>query len=191
MTPEYHAVFATDGKHNTFRVSDPLPWGAAQDEWSRLDDLRRAGRLPQAKFFEVRSVTLGPDRPLVGPEIHSHDRYDGAGLNMNMTRVVIEGSRGYADDNSRSGHNYTGQEKAARVSWKNTYGKTFTPRGSKGRGGFYGGATGVQGHGGWYYYPNGCTAAQGTRDLARLCVKKCLVVEGVNGKWYPIETQED
>jgi hypothetical protein len=84
MSTELHAVFATDGKHQTFRVSDPLSLDAAHSEWQRLDDQRREGLLPQAKFFEVRSVTLGPDRPLVGPRVHSHDRYDEAPLNMMM-----------------------------------------------------------------------------------------------------------
>lgn len=50
-----HAVFATDHDGNRHRVSAWLSWGAAQDEWTRLDDLRRAGELQDVRFFGVRS----------------------------------------------------------------------------------------------------------------------------------------
>lgn len=52
---EKHAVFATDHQHRRYRVSRWLGWNEAQDEWTRLDDLRRTGALPQAKFYSVRS----------------------------------------------------------------------------------------------------------------------------------------
>lgn len=58
------AVFATEDDLRRTRVTRWLDWDAAQDEWTRLDDLRRAGgftrerfgdRLPAVRFFEVRS----------------------------------------------------------------------------------------------------------------------------------------
>jgi len=51
-----HAVFATDLEHNRCRVSRWIDWGAAQDEWTRLNDRRTAGEIPHVKFFEVRSA---------------------------------------------------------------------------------------------------------------------------------------
>lgn len=172
---ELHAVFAVDADRNTFRVSDPMGWGAAQDEWLRLDDLRRAGRLPQARFFEVRSVTLGPDRPLVGPEVRSHDRYDRAPLNLNLTTPTLEGSRGHAD-----------VEDAAHKAWKLFTGGVYTKRRRNRYTGDVETWTGAQGEGGWFYYPNGTTAAQGKADLVRVAKQRRLVVQGVDGRWYVV-----
>jgi len=52
-----HAVFATSPapEHRRVRVTRWLEWGAATDEWTRLDDRRRAGEMPHVKHFEVRS----------------------------------------------------------------------------------------------------------------------------------------
>src|SRR5262245_29193378 len=50
-----HAVFVTTTDNDRARVTRWLDWGRAQDEWSRLDDRRRAGELPGVKFFEVRA----------------------------------------------------------------------------------------------------------------------------------------
>lgn len=50
-----HAVFATAPDFHRSRVSGWREWGAAQDEWERLDALRRDGSLPDIKFVEVRS----------------------------------------------------------------------------------------------------------------------------------------
>jgi hypothetical protein len=49
-------VFSTDQTGVRSRASRWLAWGEAQDEWSRLDDLRRAGELPEVKFLSVRSA---------------------------------------------------------------------------------------------------------------------------------------
>jgi len=166
--PDLHAVFATDHEHKTYRVSDPLPWGDAQDVWSNLDDLRRDGRMPHVTFYEVRSVTLGPDRPIVGPEVFSHDRYDRAPLNMMLRRKVVK-SRGFK--NLRD---------AARSAWRR-FAPTFVVREGSWN------ATGEQGRGGWFYYPNGCTAAQGLSDLAGLCLRKNMVVQGGDGRWYVVD----
>lgn len=185
MTP-LHAVFATTPDHKTFRVSDPLPWGQAHDEWEKLDDARRAGRLPQTKFFEVRSVTLGPDRPLVGPEVRSHDRYDKAPLDVTLTRPVV--GRGFADGkrDPHSGRDpHTGREKAARAAWKLSF-PTFRSRWDK-TGTDKTAKTGVQGAGGWYFYPNGVTAAQGLRSLANLAERRRMVVQGADGRWYVVD----
>jgi len=172
-TTELHAVFATDGEHKTFRVSDPLSWNDAQNEWTKLDDQRRAGLLPQAKFFEVRAVTLGPDRPLVGPEVRSHDRYDRAELNMQMTRPVSS-TRGFAD-----------VEDAAHRAWMELTDGEYTVR-KRSWSGELTEYKGQQGLGGWFYYPNGQTAAQGKRDLVRVATARRLVVRGANGRWYPV-----
>lgn len=166
MNSDLHAVFATDFEHKTYRVSDPLGFGQAHDEWTRLDDARRAGETPQFKFYEVRSVTLGPDRPLVGPEVRSHDRYDRAPLVPTVARVL-------------PGRGYGKVEDAARAAWK-LYAPTFRDRRHTARLV----ESSDQGRGGWFYWPNGRTAAQGLRDLARVCKQKQFVVRGGNGRWY-------
>lgn len=160
------AVFATDFAGNTFRVSDPLDWNGAHDEWEKLDTARRAGETPQFLFYEVRTVTLGPDRPIVGPEVRSHDRYDRAPLAF--VALVVPG-RGYGK-----------AEDAARVAWKwyapafrEHHGYIARPNVSS-----------DQGRGGWFYWPNGQTAAQGLRSLAELCKQKLFIVQGGDGRWY-------
>src|SRR5262245_39098747 len=50
-----HAVFTTTTDLHRSRSTRWLAWDAAQDEWERLDDLRRAGKLDEVKFVEVRS----------------------------------------------------------------------------------------------------------------------------------------
>jgi hypothetical protein len=172
MSSDLHAVFATDGDGNTYRVSDPLSWNAAQDEWTRLDDLRREGRLPQAKFFEVRSVTVeGGELALSFARVRSHGRYDDAKFDLMFTKpVAVEHPKGFANATD-----------AARAAWKLRF-PTFTPRRNSW-------ASGVQGYGGWYYYPNGTTAAQGLVDLSRVCKQRRLMVEGVNGRWYPVAVE--
>ena len=177
----HHAVFATAANGNTYRVSDPLSYDGALAEWTKLDDLHCEGRLPHVKFFEVRTVLVGPDRPLVGPEITSHDRYDGAPLNLNYTAPVVAGSRGYAKDRD-----------AARAAWKafaptfrSWWDKRVDPTGE----GFKNQRTGTQGQGGWFYYPNGVTVAQGLDDLAAVCKRRNLVVRGVDGRWYVVDLE--
>ncbi len=63
-------------------------------------------------------------------------------------------------------------EDAARKAWLLWQGEK-TPTGAK------------QGTGGWFYYHNGRAAAQGLDGLAKLALSRALVVEGVDGKWYP------
>lgn len=180
MNNELHAVFATDGQRNVYRVSDPMSWDRAQREWDRLYTLKHEDRLPQVKFFEVRSVTLGPDRPLVGPEVRSHDKYDKAPLDMNLTKPVV-GLRGYSK-----------VEDAARSAWKVYFGTRFSVRKGVGRerqSDEAGYPTGVQGRGGWFYYPNGTVAAQGLTDLARVALRRRMVVQGLNSRWYVVEQE--
>jgi len=50
-----HAVFATSPELRRVRVSRWMEWGAATDEWTRLDDRRRANEMPHVRHFEVRS----------------------------------------------------------------------------------------------------------------------------------------
>lgn len=167
------AVFATDTKGQTYRVSDPSTYGEALAEWDRLDDLRRAGHLPHVRHFEVRTVELGPDRPLVGPEVRSHGRYDRAPLNLTLTRPVAS-TRGFSKP-----------EAAARAAWK-LFAPVYRTRWDRDTGHA---PSGVQGRGGWFYYPNGQTAAQGLHNLARLARLRGLVVEA-NGRYYPVTVED-
>lgn len=64
---------------------------------------------------------------------------------------------------------------AARKAWR-LYAPTYTPRKRWHRG--------VQGLGGWYYWPDGRVAAQGTNDLVRLVRQRGLVAAGSGGRWY-------
>lgn len=50
-----HAVFVTLNDHYRARVSRYSDWMTAQNEWERLDDMRRDGRMSGVKFLEVRS----------------------------------------------------------------------------------------------------------------------------------------
>ena len=171
-TTTLDAVFATGHDGRTYRVSDPLDWRAAQTEWDKLDTLRRDGRMPHVKFFEVRSVFLGPDRPIVGPALTSHGRYDGALLDLTYARPVVEGSRGFKS-----------AESAARAAWRRDF-PTFRSAYDKRVGNREG--TGEQGLGGWYYWPNGHTAAQGLHSLAAVCERRNMIVQGGNGRWYVV-----
>lgn len=42
-----------------------------------------------------------------------------------------------------------------------------------------------QGFGGWFYWHNGRPVCQGLKDLAKVCKSRGLVVQGVDGRWYP------
>lgn len=42
-----------------------------------------------------------------------------------------------------------------------------------------------QGSGGWFRWHNGRSAAQGLDELAKLAKSRGLVVQGVDGRWYP------
>lgn len=66
---------------------------------------------------------------------------------------------------------FKGYDTALVVAWKRTQGE-LTPHGT------------TQGTGGWFYWANGRTAAQGRSDLARHRVARELVVEGVDGRFY-------
>lgn len=164
VATDLHALFATDADGNVYRVSDPLSYGAALAEWAHASERHDNGRLPHVKHLEVRSVTVGPDRPLVGPEVRSHGRYDGAPLNMNMVRPVTN-SRGYKR-----------AEDAARNAWL-----AFAPLRDR---------NASQGNGGWFYYPNARPAAQGKTALVRVCQRMRLIVQGVDGRWYAYSTEE-
>lgn len=66
-----HIVYATIKTaigHKSYRVSDPLPWGEAQDRWNDLDNERIAANYPdgiaqegvlvagtRVEFFSVRA----------------------------------------------------------------------------------------------------------------------------------------
>ena len=167
---EMDAVFATAHDGRTYRVSDPLAWGEAQQEWQRLDAMQREGRMPHVKFFEVRTVFVGEDRPLVGPKITSHGRYDGAPLHMAYRTPVVENSRGFGKI-----------EDAARAAWKRDF-PTYRTAWDKRNGNREG--TGEQGLGGWFYWPNGHTSAQGLRSLARVCENRSMIIQGGVSRWY-------
>jgi hypothetical protein len=165
---EADAVFATNWQNETFRVSDPLTYSEALQVYAALVNLQGKGLLPQTKLFEVRSVKVGPDRPIVGPEIRSHDRYDGAPLNLQLTRPVTN-DRGFSKN-----------EDAARAAFRLHFGEvvSFTRHGVA--------LQRAQGTGGWFFYPNGVAAAQGLGDLVKVCHRRKLVVQGGNGRWYVV-----
>ena len=171
-TTTLDAVFATGHDGRVYRVSDPVSYGRALAIWIELDMIRFKGRMPHVKLFEVRSVFLGPDRPIVGPAITSHGRYNGALLDLTYARPVAEGSRGFKS-----------AENAARAAWRRdfpTYRSAYDKRVGNREG------TGEQGLGGWYYWPNGQTAAQGLRSLAVVCERRNMIVQGGNGRWYVV-----
>lgn len=184
---DLHAVFATTHDHKTYRVSDPASWNQAQKEWSRLDDLHRSGLLPQTKFFEVRSVYLENDRPLVGPDVRSHDRYDNAPFALFTYTSPVTNSKGFGDSNGTRSRDFSGREKAARAAWKLRF-PTFRSRWDK-SGTDKQARTGTQGAGGWFYYPNGVTAAQGLNDLANVCERKGFITQGGDGRWYVVAVE--
>lgn len=155
-----HMVFATDSDGTTWRVSDNLSWGQAQSEWKRLDDTRLAGLMPHIKFFEVRS------------NADQQPRFRDAKVGVHLLRCTLDGGRGHA--NLRT---------AARAAWRYTFGDRFHDR----KWDAPGERTGVQGRGGWFYYPNGTTAAQGLDGLAKVAKQRNLVVKGVNGRWYVVD----
>lgn len=158
---ETHAVFGLDAEGKKFRVSEDLTWNQAQREWTRLDDLRRAGYLPHVRFFEVRST----DDP----------RYADLTTNMKLLACVLT-TRGFKNEKD-----------AAHAAWKHAMGDRFHVR-PRYRGDRYADApgqkTGVQGRGGWFYYPNGVTAAQGKDDLVRVAKARGLYAKGCDGRFY-------
>ena len=65
---------------------------------------------------------------------------------------------------------FKSQEDAARVAWKQRYPLRY------------------QGQGGWFYFGNGKTAAQGLASLAPLAAKHTLIIQAPgNGRWYVTE----
>jgi hypothetical protein len=47
----------------------------------------------------------------------------------------------------------------------------------------------VQGSGGWFYWHNGSTAAQGLADLANVARRLALVEQGADGRWYAMVSE--
>jgi hypothetical protein len=110
-------------------------------------------------------------------------RLDGRFPHVKFFEVRSTDDPGYADapvsllhseplPRSRGFRNY---RDAARRAWRMWQGDR-TPHGSP------------QGTGGWFYWGNGRTAAQGLGDLERLCRNRGLVVQGVDGRYYPAVT---
>jgi hypothetical protein len=169
---EMHVVFATDASGKTHRVSDNLTWGQAQSAWKRLDDCRLAGLMPHVKFFEVRS------------NADQQPRFRDAKVNMTLLRVVLAKTRGHKT-----------LEAAGRAALRHNFGDRFHQRGHNSRYGYTGDAagerTGVQGRGGWFYYPNGAVLAQGLTHLGKVMLQRNMVVQGVNGRWYVLDGDLD
>lgn len=164
-TSETHAVFATTADGKRVRVSDHLSWDAAQLDWNRLDELRFGGRFPHVQHFAVRST----DDP----------QWSNAPLSLLHRSPVVEGSRGFKN-----------VENAARAAWKLFTGNKFHRRAGVGReveSDTPGRPTGVQGRGGWFYWPNGATAAQALSGLAGVCKRRNFVVQGADGRWYVVD----
>lgn len=166
------AVFATTADGYRVRVSDHLSWDDAQSEWRRLDDLRLLeGRFPHVRFFTVRST----DDPA----------WSDAPLSTLHSRPVVKGSRGFGDSTGTGrGSQYRGIDKAARAAWKLFTGGKYTLHSASGKPWKY-----EQGRGGWFYWPNGRIAAQGLRDLANVCERRSMIVEGQDGRWYVVEPE--
>lgn len=147
---ETHAVYATLADHSKVRVSDPAGWNAAQYEWSRLEEARRARRFPDVRYFCVRST--------------SDPAWSDAPVSLGHA-TPYEPSRGFK---------WIGD--AAAAAWKKWQGETTL--------------TGMtQGTGGWFYWHNGRPAAQGRDELGALARARGLVVQGVDGRWYPAVSQ--
>ncbi len=171
---EQHAVFATTHSLRRVRVEAPASWGTAQDQWLKLDDARREGYFPHVKFFEVRSM----DDP----------GYKDAPVSFAHGRRAV------------SGRGFTNAQSAAKRAWK-LFAPEFTDKGrvAKRYDRFLGNTASDrtkstdQGRGGWFYYPNGETAAQGGADLFKLAHRKGLVAKGVEGKyskWFVLDMVE-
>lgn len=151
------AVFARMANGDRVRVEDPTTWNYAQGAWSKLDDERRRGRYPHVKHFEVRSM----DDPAY------------ADAPVHFLSPVIPG-RG-------TKHDYV----AAKVAWKRLHGETVRDRSRVAFGDrLYWSREKAQGVGGWFFYRDGRTAAQGNGGIARLARRMNLIVLGVDGRWY-------
>lgn len=72
---------------------------------------------------------------------------------------------------TKKGRGFTYAEDAAKKAWKAWQGNE-TPHGT------------TQGTGGWFYWHNGRTAAQGAASLADICIRRGLIVEGADGRWH-------
>jgi hypothetical protein len=164
VATETHAVFAVVLNKKTeqkmrLRVAEAGSWDRAQAQWRRLDNARLAGRFPQVLHFVVRSL----DDPAWAP------------AEAQVLQAVLP-SKGHKN-----------VEDAARKAWALLTGNTFHVR-PRYRGDRFadglGESSGVQGRGGWFYWPNGVTAAQGRSDLARVAKRRNLVQEGTDGRWY-------
>jgi hypothetical protein len=166
---EEHIVGAVTAQGDYVRTTATWTWRGAQRLWQELDDRRRAGEFPHVKFFVVRSVDDPQWNSASGPKWKDADRSVVAFIG------VQPGQRGFRDD-SETNRTYarSGAEKAARKAWKLWQGDK-TPHNT------------TQGTGGWFYWRNGRTAAQGTRDLVRLALKHRMIVEGADKRWYVTE----
>lgn len=169
-TQATHAVFATLADHSRVRVTEPASWNLTQLRWSRLDDARLAGRksrgahYPNVRHFEVRSM-------------------DDPNYNQSPARVLQA---------CLPGRGFKNAEDAARVAWRLLTGNSYHRRNRGHRlGDLPGESTGVQGVGGWFYWPNGVPAAQGLYGLVRVCRSRNLVQQGCNGRWYVTDTDFD
>lgn len=56
MSTDQHAIFAVATDGATYRLGNSMSWGAAQDEWERHDNARRAGLRPHVSYYAVRSI---------------------------------------------------------------------------------------------------------------------------------------
>lgn len=151
-----HAVYATLADGTISKGDEHYTYGAAVGVWTRLDDQRRAGLFPHVKHFEVRDTT--------------DPKYAGARTFLGAFEPMDEKRRGFSSPVA-----------AAKLAWRLWQGET-TRTGK------------AQGHGGWFYWQNGRTAFHGANyyphlsthsTLTNYAVAKGLVVQGVDGRWYP------
>lgn len=77
------------------------------------------------------------------------------------------------------GRGFKDEQQAARKAWRLFTGGKFRRAGE-----VPGEETGVQGTGGWFYWPGGGPAAQGLYGLARLCNHRGMIQRGIDGRYY-------
>lgn len=77
MTTDRHIIRYTTASGDRYLQTKPLEWWAAISLWHDLDELRRQGRLPWVRHFEVRSASdpTNPDVYLPTREWRGEGRY--------------------------------------------------------------------------------------------------------------------
>lgn len=102
-TSPQHAVFA----NKRTRVSNWTTWDAAQDLWSKLDDERRAGNYPHARFFEVRAKGDPVYSKLPKADLATYKKLDYVKLSRSEREHLLSVGRAEGDLDSASDAMFT------------------------------------------------------------------------------------